>query len=317
MILTDYLRSDKDITWEYAYTSGVKYATIRLPDDPNFDFTNYKKIKAIYDNFIKFGITPIALEPMPNQIWESIKRGDKNRDKNITILIKLLAILDRLNIRTVCFNFMAYVGWTRTNAKYLHRGAFVTEFNLKDYKKSKYKISEKELWNNYTYFLKKVMPYAEKYKIKLALHPDDPPLSKLGGVSRIMTSLKNIKHAIYDIYPSKYLGLTFCQACYTMMGEDIFKLIPLFKDKIFMVHFRNVVGNKSHFHETFHDDGVINMNKALRCYINNNINVPIRVDHVPTYLNENAKVAGYGSIGRLYAIGYLKGLLEAIDNKEK
>lgn len=80
-------------------------------------------------------------------------------------------------------------------------------------------LAEKELWDNYEYFLKAVIPYAEKYGIKLALHPDNPP-TNLGNVSRIMTSYENIDRAVNTIMPSKNLGVTMCQATYHIMGED-------------------------------------------------------------------------------------------------
>ena len=96
----------------------------------------------------------------------------------------------------------------------------MTGFNLADFKPTEAQISAETLWDNYAYFLKAVIPYAEKYNIKFALHPDDPPLEKLGGVSRIMTSYENIKKAM-SVVPSKMLGITMCQATYFMMGEDL------------------------------------------------------------------------------------------------
>ena len=97
------------------------------------------------------------------------------------------------------------------------------------------------------------------------------------------------------------------------MGEEPEEIIPAWRDKIFFVHFRNVTGTADNFHETFHDDGMIDMAKAVRLYVENGIDVPIRVDHVPTYpVGDAVPVAGYGAIGRQFAIGYLKGLLEAM-----
>ncbi|MBR2042955.1 MAG: mannonate dehydratase, partial [Clostridia bacterium] len=109
------------------------------------------------------------------------------------------------------------------------------------------------------------------------------------------------------------LGVTMCQATYQMMGEDLYKVIPELKDKIFFIHFRNAVGNKYKFNETFHDNGAIDMADMLRLYKKCGINVPIRVDHVPLMAGEKQETAGYTALGRLYAIGYLKGLLEACE----
>ena len=187
----------------------------------------------------------------------------------------------------------------------------VTGFKLKDLKKTDKRITAEELWDNYEYFIKAVMPYAEKYNIKLALHPDDPPLEKLGDVERIMTSLQNIQRAV-NIVNSPNIGVTMCQATYYVMGENLYEVIPKLRDKIFFVHFRNVAGNKENFRETFHDNGEIKMAEIIRLYKENQINVPIRVDHVPLMAGETQGLAGYTALGRLYAIGYLKGLLESI-----
>ena len=96
------------------------------------------------------------------------------------------------------------------------------------------------------------------------------------------------------------------------MGADVEKTIEEFAEKIFFVHFRNTTGALTKFRETFHDNGDLDMAKLLRLYTKLGINVPIRVDHVPTMKGEDTEVAGYASQGRLFAIGYLKGLLEAI-----
>ena len=133
----------------------------------------------------------------------------------------MLPIMQSQGITTICFNFMAHIGWLRTADNINERGdALVTGFNLADFKPTEAQISAETLWDNYAYFLKAVIPYAEKYNIKFALHPDDPPLEKLGGVSRIMTSYENIKKAM-SVVPSKMLGITMCQATYFMMGEDL------------------------------------------------------------------------------------------------
>ena len=136
----------------------------------------------------------------------------------------------------------------------------------------------------------------------LALHPDDPPLARLGNVSRIMISADNIEKAV-NIADSPSLGITMCQVTYAMMGEDLFEVIPRFADKIKFIHFRNAKGTKEHFRETFHDNGQLDMAELIRLYKANNIDVPIRVDHVPTMAGENVKNAGYDALGRLFAIG--------------
>lgn len=312
MILTDYFKSSHDMTWDYAKQCGVEHGVIRLPEDTEFDITDFSHWEKVYKDFVDFGIKPIVIEPMPNELHDHIKIGDEKRDACIEKVIKMFEYMDKFDIRTICFNWMAHIGWLRTSDSIEERGgALVTGFDLNDFKEVDKKITATELWNNYEYFIKAVIPYAEKFNIKLALHPDDPPLEKLGMVERIMINYENIKKAI-NLVDSKNLGVTMCQATYCMMGEDLYRIIPELSDKIFFVHFRNAVGDKYQFRETFHDNGIIEMADIMKLYQQCNVNVPIRVDHVPLMAGEKQETAGYTALGRLYAIGYLKGILEAI-----
>ena len=108
-----------------------------------------------------------------------------------------------------------------------------------------------------------------------------------------------------------------CQANYFIMGEDLKKTIEEFADKIYLVHFRNTKGEPNHFRETFHDNGDLDMAELMRVYIQNGVNVPIRVDHVPTMAGEVSTLPGYDAMGRLFAIGYLKGILDAVQGGTK
>ncbi len=312
MILCDYFKSERDITWDFARQCGVSHGVIRLPEYHEFDITDFSHWKSINEKFIDFGIKPLVIEPLPNELHDHIKAGDEKRDECIEKFITMMKYMNELDIRTVCFNFMAHIGWCRTSDSIKERGgALVTGFDINDFKPTDKTVTHGELWQNYEYFIKAVIPYAEKYGIKLALHPDDPPLDALGGVSRIMTSFENIKRAV-NIVKSPNLGVTMCQATYLMMGENLYDVIPVLEDKIFFVHFRNARGNKYKFNETFHDNGDIDMADILRLYKKCGVDVPIRVDHVPLMAGEKQETAGYTALGRLYAIGYLKGLLQAI-----
>lgn len=316
MILTDYFRPNRDNAWDVAIASGVSHAVIRLPEDGNFDYGNGEHWDSLVKRFTDVGVTPVAIEPMPNELHDHIKAGDELRDESIERVISMFPHMRRHGIDTICFNWMAHIGWLRTSSDYPERGgAKVTEFNMADFKPTTAKITAKELWENYEYFIKAVIPYAEKYGIKLGLHPDDPPVPRLGDVERIMISKENIKKAVSGIVKSPSLGITMCQANYFIMGEDLEEIIEEFADKIFMVHFRNTTGTPEHFRETYHDNGDIDMAKIMRAYVKHGVNVPIRVDHVPTMADEISTLPGYDAMGRLFAIGYLKGILDAVDKK--
>ena len=315
MILTDYLTTKVDLTWQYASQTGIDKAVIRLPEDGRFDYTDPTHWEHLVKRYTDYGFTPLVVEPMPNELHDPVKEGAPGRDAALERMGKMMRCMALFGIHTLCFNFMAHVGWTRTTSSYPERGgARTTGFRLMDYhQKDTFQISEQAMWDNYRYFLDAIIPRAQQYGIRLALHPDDPPLAKLGGVSRIMTSLANIDRAVHMV-ESDCLGVTFCSANFAAMGEDLDTAVRMLKDKIFFIHFRDIAGTKEEFHETFHDNGRTDMAKLLRLYRDCKIDVPIRVDHVPTMAGEEPDTPGYGAVGRLFAIGYLKGLLEMMES---
>lgn len=313
MLLTDYFRSQRDATWDIALQCGVRHGVIRLPEDSTFDICRKEHWETVYKRFTDFGIQPVVIEPMPNALHDHIKAGDSLRDESIEKVIRMFPIMQELGINTICFNFMAHIGWLRTRSDYPERGgATVTAFDMAQFTPVDARITTEELWYNYRYFLDAVMPEAEKYGIYLALHPDDPPVPHLGDVERIMISAANMQKAIFQIHPSENLGLTMCQANFHIMGEDLLEMIRLFREKIFFIHFRNTTGNPMSFRETFHDNGDIDMAGIMKAYVENGIDVPVRVDHVPTLPGEISRQAGYDSLGRYFAIGYLKGILDSV-----
>ena len=97
------------------------------------------------------------------------------------------------------------------------------------------------------------------------------------------------------------------------MGEDIPEAIRYFgkRNKIFFVHFRDIRGDKWKFEETFHDEGKTDMYEAMRTYFEVDFKGPMRPDHVPTVAGDNNDHPGYSELGTLFAIGYIKGLIEA------
>lgn len=315
MILTDYFKSAHDLTWDIASACGVSHGTVRLPEDAAFDVCDKSHLADVIDSFKSFGITPLVVEPLPNSLHDHIKLGDEKRDESIEKFIILMKNLGEVGVTTVCFNFMAHFGWTRTSTSIPERGgSAVTDFRLSDFRDDGFTLGAYKLWENYRYFIDATLPYAEKYGVKLALHPDDPPLEKLGSTARIFTNLENIRRAV-DYKNSPYLGVTFCQACCRLMGEDLENAVKTLADKIFFVHFRNVRGTKTDFSETWHDNGEINMPSAIRLYKkycpDGAENIPVRVDHVPTLPFENGNGDGYDTLARLFAIGYLKGILDS------
>lgn len=127
-----------------------------------------------------------------------------------------------------------------------------------------------------------------------------------------MTSAAALQQAI-DLVPSAYNGITLCQGTLATAGEHIPSVIRHFakQDKMFFVHFRDVKGTPEKFEETFHDDGQTDMLEAMHTYYEVGFNGPARPDHVPTMEGEDNANPGYELLGRLYGIGYIRGLMEA------
>lgn len=314
MVLSDYLIPEIGRQWELAKQVGISHAIVRLPEDDAFNMTDPEHIREVTKRYTDYGMHPIVVEPMPNSVHNHIKRGDHLRDECIDKVLHLIPLLAQNGYSTICTNFMAEVGWYRTTSSFPERGgARVTAFDMSEISVDlSFSISEESLWKNLSYFLNSVIPVAEKNNVRIALHPDDPPIKNLGNISRILISKENIQRAL-DIYPSTHLGITMCQATFAAMGENVYDCIEHFgkQKKILFVHFRDIKGTKENFHETFHDNGMTNMAHAIRSYFDVGYSGPIRVDHVPTMAGESNDKPGYETSGRLYAIGYLRGLCEA------
>jgi len=161
-----------------------------------------------------------------------------------------------------------------------------------------------------------VVPVAESAGVKLAMHPDDPPLSPIRGLARIMRSIENYQRLL-DLYPSPVNGIALCQGNFTLMTDDLPAAIRQFgkQGKIFFVHFRDVRGDKYKFVETFHDDGKTDMLACMKAYKEVGYYGVCRPDHVPTMEGDDNSRPSYSNIGRLFAIGYLRGLQEAVYGK--
>jgi mannonate dehydratase len=230
--------------------------------------------------------------------------------------------MGKLGIPVLCYNWMAVIGWLRTSVAACGRGgALVSAYDhsvLKDAPLTRAgTVYEEQLWTNLEWFLERVVPVAEEAGVKLALHPDDPPLSPIRGIARIMTSVDAFQRAI-ELTPSEANGVTFCQGNFTLMTDDLPRAIRQFgeQQKIFFVHFRDVVGTPESFVETFHEEGKSDMLACIRAYLDVGYDGMLRTDHVPALEGDSAEVPGYSRNARLFAIGYIKGLLEAAGSEQ-
>ena len=265
------------------------------------------------------GLQWLVCESIP--ISTRVKLGLSGRDEEIEHFISSLRHMGHAGIPVLCYNWMIYY-WFRTSfttrvrggalsMRYVHEDmeqGGLTELGI---------VPDQQLWESLEYFLKAVVPVAEQVNVQLAMHPDDPPLSPIRGVARIMSSVENFQRMI-DLVPSPVNGLTFCQGCFAEMGADLPDAIHQFgkQRKLFFVHYRNLTGTITDFTETFHDDGDVDMVAAMRAYYDAGLHVPMRPDHAPTMEGEDNTRTGYALLGKLFAVGYMRGVMAAIEKGE-
>lgn len=301
-----------DVQWEVAAQLGVRYAVTKAAPELSglSDPSDYESLKGISDRFRERGFRLYALEGDEFDM-SRIKLGLPGRDEDIERYQRMLRNMGRLGIELLCYNFMAGIGWFRTRSDLPERGGALTSgFNLEEIDNNvPLKVTEEEMWKNYTYFIQAVLPVAEESGVRMGLHPDDPPISLLLGYSRILRSAEAYRRVL-SLSKSPSHGITFCQATFRAMGEDVFRLIEEFGEKIFFFHFRDITGSATCFRETFHDNGPTDMAALLDTLTRFSPNCLIRPDHTPTMAGESNRNFGYAMLGNIFAVGYLKGLLE-------
>jgi mannonate dehydratase len=273
------------------------------------------ELTRLQELFEAAGFSIAVLEDNPPM--DRIRLGQDGRDEEIEWFCTLVENLGTLGIPVLSYSFMSLFDWMRTSVTEEARGGALTTSYDHDLMTDAPLtgagvMSAEEIWSNFAYFLKAVVPVAERANVRLALHPDDPPVPSVRGLDRIMCSVSALQRAI-DLVPSEYNGLTFCQGTTTLMTDDLPAEIRRFgkQGKIFYVHFRDVRGVPEHFTETFQDDGKTDMLACMRAYSEVGFDGVMRTDHVPTLYGDTNEKPGYSNLGRLFAVGYIVGLREA------
>ena len=215
----------RNIQWTLAAQLGVEAVVTKAAPELSglSDPSDYESLKFIRDQFQDAGLNLYALEGDEFDM-SRIKLGLPGRDEDIEKYCKMLTNMGRLGLKLLCYNFMAGVGWFRSRNDLRERGGALTSgFDISEIDNNvPLKFSEEQLWDNYAYFLRAVMPAAEAAGVKMGLHPDDPPLSPFFGYPRILTSADAYRRAM-SLSDSPSHGITFCQATFRAMGEDVFK----------------------------------------------------------------------------------------------
>jgi mannonate dehydratase len=296
---------------------GIDPKMVGMDGANNWDINVIKAVKKSWEDE---GLKLQVVEGPP-ALGTKTKLGLPGRDEEISNFITFMNNISQVGIDTVCYNWMPLISWARTNKELPDRGgALVMGFDIDDVTGEPITeygtLTHDGMWKNLEYFLKAVVPEAEKYGIKLSMHPDDPPVDAIRGVPRIMTSVAAFKRMI-EIYPSPNNGITW-DGTFGEMGEkdspeDLPAAMEYFGKKkvISFVHFRNVRGYKQHFRETFIDEGQMDMVRLLQILYDTGFKGPLRPDHVPTMSGDSNSFPGYSTIGTLFALGYIRGLIDS------
>jgi len=272
-------------------------------------------LRLLVKRYEDLGLHVVGIEDAPP--LDRARLGLAGRDEEIEQFCVLVRSMGAVGIPMLCYNWMAVIPWYRTSTTLRGRGgALVTGFDTSDLTNMPLtwagRVTAEQLWDALAYFLHRVAAVAEQAGVRLALHPDDPPLSPLRGIARILTSVEAFQRVV-DMIDTPANSITLCQGNFALMTDDLPAVIRHFgrQGRIAFGHFRDVRGTPAHFVETFHDDGQTDMLACMKAWHAIGFDGVMRPDHVPTLegdLNDNP---AYSNLARLHALGYMTGLREA------
>ncbi len=305
--------SEENLT--YARQIGVRDLVVVSPEglSTNGLYYDYARLVQLKTRVENAGLRIAALQNIPTTWYDKILWGLDGREEQLDNYCRTIDNVGRAGIPVMHYNFHAVRVW-RTSRHTRDRGdAHVTSYDHALMENAPpeggRELGYEELWDNFEVFVKKIMPVAEKAGVKMALHPDDPPVTPIAGAACLFIDVPAFQRVI-DMVPSPSNGLLFCQGCYTeMMGPKVFDAIRHFgkQGKIFYVHFRNVAGEMPHFRETFIDSGDIDMFEAIKVYKEVGYEGVMIPDHLPHMINDTS----FGHQSNAYAIGYMRGIMKA------
>ncbi len=288
--------------------------TPNLPGNERWEFMDLLNWRAKCE---ERGLRLIALENVPVRFYDKIMLGLPGRERQLDYMQETVRNMGRAGIPILGYHWMPNSVWRTARETPVRGGAISNSFKLDLAKSAPLThdrvYSEDEMWETYDWYLSRMLPVCEEYGVRMALHPDDPPVATLGGVARLFRNFENFKRAM-DLHPSPMHGLDFCHGCWSEMrgGAGVLDAIDYFgrAGRIFYMHLRDVQGSAEDFTECFIDEGNSDVFLVVKKLREVGFQGFIIDDHVPHLINDSA----WGHRGRAYATGYIKGLVRAVQS---
>jgi mannonate dehydratase len=304
--------AEEDLLW--VRQMGVEWVTL-WTDGAHAGYEYYASRRALFERYglriYGFGNSDVHNQP-------AIVLNLPDRDRKVEEYKRHLQALGRAGIPYTTYAHMANGIWS-TEPETTRGGARARAFDLARARAGRWRenvyalpltngreYTEEELWDNFARFIREVAPVAEEAGVRIGIHPDDPPIPRLGGVPRIFSRFDDYKRAL-EIANSPNVGVCLCLGCWLeggeAMGASPVEAIHYFgrQGKLFKIHFRNVSAPLPHFVETFVDNGYADMYQLMKALQEVGFSGVAIPDHIP-------QMAGDRRLGAAYTIGYMRAL---------
>lgn len=301
---------------QFAHQTGIhdiQFNTPRLPGESRWEYADLRDLRQCCNDA---GLRLNAIENVPIKFYVKAMLGLPGRDEQIDNMQQTIRNLGQAGIPIFGYHFMPNGVWRTSTTARARGDAQTTAFDYALAKDAPLSFDREfdadEMWQNYAYYMKAILPVAEEAGVKLALHPDDPPVPTLGGVARLMRNFEGFKRAL-EIADSPNHGLDFCVGSWSEMSPDeCLTGLHYFgeRGKILYVHFRDVLGTVPAFREAFIGEGNLNMFQVMKTLKELNFKGFLIDDHVPRMVGDKEWV----SLSRAFANGQMVTMLEFLNN---
>jgi len=316
--ISENIGSVDDLTLAWLAQLGCEWVVLQGTDWVDQEGKGYwtpADIKPIQKRCQEFGLELYSLM-IPLDWLMSPMLAKPDRDEWIDKICRSIRAAGTQGIQMVEWRWSPDFKWGEDVGYYPVEGRGGAVYKAFDFNNARHKppfpelgiISREEMWERLLYFCGPVMKAAEEANVKMSLHPKDPPVKEMRGISRLFTNTDEIE-AFLDAVDSPANGFTFCQGTVTEMGVDVIDAIRRIggRGRIHHVHFRAVRGKVPRYVETFIDEGDVDMLEAMKAFKEVNYTGSLVSDHTPKITGDD----DFGKMGRSFSHGYIRALVHA------